>query len=117
MHFLADENFPAAAIEALRGKGYDTASVRTDAPGSSDENVLARSVSEERILLTFDKDFGELVFHRGAEASRGVVLFRTPLTSPDQIARLVVAVLGTRSDWKDHFSVVQPGRVRMRELA
>jgi predicted nuclease of predicted toxin-antitoxin system len=72
MRFLANENFPLAAIEALRRAGHDTAWIQVDAPGSSDEAVLARAVRDERVLLTFDKDFGALVFLRGAAASRGV---------------------------------------------
>jgi predicted nuclease of predicted toxin-antitoxin system len=55
---LANENFPGAAVEALRSRGHDVAWVRTDAPGSSDREVLHRAVSEARILITFDKDFG-----------------------------------------------------------
>ena len=116
MRFLANENFPAVAIEALRAQGYDIAWIRTDAPGSSDADVLVRAVKEERVLLTFDKDFGELVFHCGAEASRGIVLFRIPMMSPEAVTRLVVEVLGARSDWEDHFSVVQPGRIRVKPL-
>ncbi len=65
MRFLANENFPLAAVEALRNAGHDVASVTTDAPGSIDESILQRSVTERRVLLTFDKDFGELVFVRG----------------------------------------------------
>jgi predicted nuclease of predicted toxin-antitoxin system len=60
MRFLANENFPGAAIEALRAAGNDVAWIRVDAPGSSDPEVLARAAREERVLLTFDKDFGEL---------------------------------------------------------
>lgn len=72
---------------------------------------------DDRILLTFDKDFGDLVLRRGLPASRGVVLFRMPLEDPGRIARLVVSVLASRTDWADHFSVVESERVRMRPLA
>lgn len=60
MRFLADENFPAAAVAGLASAGHDVAWIRTAAPGAADGDVLARAVREERILLTFDKDFGEL---------------------------------------------------------
>jgi predicted nuclease of predicted toxin-antitoxin system len=60
MRFLANENVPRTAIEALRAAGNDVVWIRVDAPGSSDPEVLARAAREERILLTFDKDFGEL---------------------------------------------------------
>jgi len=61
MRLLANENIPGDAVTALRAAGHDVAWVRSDAPGSSDRDVLAPAMSENRILLTFDKGFGELV--------------------------------------------------------
>ena len=60
MRILANENFPGTAVRALQGRGHDVAWVRFDAAGSSDIEVLARAQAEGRILVTFDKDFGEL---------------------------------------------------------
>jgi len=60
MRFLANENFPGQAVEALRAAGHDVAWIHADAPGSPDELVLARAAREAAVLLTFDKDFGEL---------------------------------------------------------
>jgi predicted nuclease of predicted toxin-antitoxin system len=116
MRFLANENFPLAAVEALRNAGHDTAWVLSVAPGSTGDDVLRRSVDEHRVLLTFDKDFGELVFVRGEEASCGVVLFRVVLSTPEQTASFVAQTLAARGDWEGHFSVVEPGRIRMRAL-
>src|SRR5512145_2625810 len=116
MRFLADENFPRAAVEALRNAGHDTAWVGTDAPGATDEQVLERAHGEQRILLTFDKDFGELVLKRGLAASNGVVLFRLPPGRPGEVASRVVSTLAARDDWAGSFSVVEPERVRMRAL-
>ena len=71
---------------------------------------------EGRLLLTLDKHFGELAFRAQLPAECGVVLFRLPLPSPGDAARLIVAALETRSDWKGVFSVVEAGRVRMVPL-
>lgn len=76
MHFLANENLPLDVVEALRNSGHDVAWIRTDAPGSKDRDILHRAVNEQRILLTFDKDFGDLAFQFGIPASCGIVLFR-----------------------------------------
>jgi hypothetical protein len=76
MKFLADENFPRPAIRALRKAGWDVFSIAEECPGIPDEDVAALCAGQQRILLTFDKDFGELVFHRGLPAGSGVVLFR-----------------------------------------
>jgi hypothetical protein len=56
---------------------YDVTYVAELAPGLTDNDVLAQSVTEERILLTEDRDFGELVF-RGQKSAYGVVLLRIP---------------------------------------
>ncbi len=62
MRFLANENFPADAVSALRDQEHDVAWIRTDSPGISDLEVLDRAQREDRILITFDKDFGEPAF-------------------------------------------------------
>jgi predicted nuclease of predicted toxin-antitoxin system len=116
MRLLANENFPAEAVQALRSRGHDVAWVRTDAPGSSDRQVLDRAVAEDRLLITFDKDFGELAFRAGLPASCGVVLFRIRLTSPSQVAQRAAAALESRADWDGHFAVVLDDRVRMTLL-
>ena len=59
MRFLAGENVPRVAVDALRADGHDIGWVLTDSPGLDDRSVLARAVEEERVLLTFDTDFGE----------------------------------------------------------
>jgi predicted nuclease of predicted toxin-antitoxin system len=116
MRFLADENFPLAAVEALRGAGHDVAWVRVDSPGLPDEEVLARGLREDRLLLTFDTDFGGLAFRRGASTTRGVILFRVPVVPPSFLAQIIVTAIESRPDWQGHFSVVELGRVRMRRL-
>src|SRR5882724_2778939 len=65
MRFLADENFPGDAVTALRTLGHDVLWIRTDAPGITDEEVLARGLEDGRVLLTFEKDFGAYSTSRG----------------------------------------------------
>ncbi len=76
MKLLANENVPASAIHALRDAGHDVLWARTDLPGATDPHVLERAVRESRLLVTFDKDFGELVYRQGLAAAGGVILFR-----------------------------------------
>lgn len=114
--FLADENFLGDAVTALRAVGHEVAWIRTETPGITDREVLVRAVAEQRILLTFDKDFGELAYRYRLPAACGIVLFRITLPSPDATARLIKAVLQSRDDWSGHFSVVEEHRLRMRPL-
>ena len=116
MRYMANENFPAAAVEALRNLGHDVFWVRTDAPGSTDAVVLSRAQSEARTVITFDKGFGELAFRWGLPAEAGVVLFRIPPRSAAYVAQVAVRVLESRSDWAGHFTVVEEARLRMTPL-
>ena len=105
MQFLANENFPLDVVESLRNEGHDVAWIRTDA-----------AVTENRVLLTFDKDFGDLAFQFGLPATCGIVLFRLQASSSAALAIMVVAAIRSRSDWAGNFSVVDAGRIRMRSL-
>ena len=116
MRLLANENFPGLAITALRLRGHDVLWIREDSPGISDRAVLSRATVEGRILITFDKDFGELVFRLGFNAPSGIILFRIPPNSPSFVAQTAVTVLESRTDWAGHFSVVDENRVRMKRL-
>jgi len=116
MRFLANENVPGAVIEALRAAGNDVAWIRVEAPGSSDPEVLARAARENRILLTFDKDFGELARTSRLPPQCGVILLRVPMPRPDGVGQQLTDLIMARNDWAGHFSVIEPGRVRMRRL-
>lgn len=116
MHFLANENVPLDAITALREKAHDVIWIRTDAPGSSDEDILARGVAGKRIVITFDKDFGELAFRSHLPSQCGIILFRIRGKSSEDMARVVVSAVESRSDWAGHFTVVEDHRIRMRPL-
>ena len=114
MRFLADEILPGSAVGALRRAGQLVDWVRETAPGVTDDAVLTLALDVRAIILTFDKDFGELAWRMKPAGNFGVVLFRIPTPKAaeagDALARLVMS----RTDWSGHFSVVEPGRLRMR---
>ena len=116
MKFLANENVAGDAVTALREKGHDVVWIRSDAPGSSDKDILARAVAEGRILITFDKDFGDLAFRSRLPAKCGIILFRISAPSSSFVANAVVTAIESRSDWVGYFSVVEEHRIRMRAL-
>src|SRR5438105_13045903 len=116
MQFLANENFPLDAVEAIRKLGHDVIWIRTESPGAKDPEILHRAVSEGRILLTFDKDFGDLAFQFGLPATCGIVLFRLQASSSTALASMIATALQSRTDWAGQFSVIEPGRIRMRPL-
>ena len=116
LRILADEDVPGEAVTALREQGHDVAWMVTAAPGSGDPEVLLRAQAEARVLMTFDKDFGELAFRYGLPASSGVILFRVKTQSSARATALVIGAMQARSDWAGHFSVVEEDRIRMRPL-
>jgi predicted nuclease of predicted toxin-antitoxin system len=113
---LADQNVPGAVVAALRQQGHDVAWILEEAPGSPDPDVLERAQRDMRVVVTFDKDFGELAFRRGLAASVGVVLFRITLTSSEHAARVAMAAFASRTEWAGQFAVVEDDRIRLRAL-
>ncbi|MBI2803058.1 MAG: DUF5615 family PIN-like protein [Gammaproteobacteria bacterium] len=73
---LADENISAEAISSLRAFGFDVSSGAEEQPGAPDTEVFARAVAESRVLITFDRDYGELIFGAGHAAPPGIVYLR-----------------------------------------
>ncbi|MEX0677851.1 MAG: DUF5615 family PIN-like protein [Pirellulales bacterium] len=114
--FLANENVPRYAVDTARNLGHDVAWIGEDSPGAEDEQVLARSLAEGRVLITFDKGFGALALRSGGKKSCGIVLLRPRLRSPEYVAQFLTAVLSKTVPWERHFSVAQEGRLRVVPL-
>ena len=91
--------------------------MRTEALGSSDVRVLEWAEKEQRTIITFDKNFGELAFRLGLPATCGIIPFRALRGSPAEFAEFAVMILESRSDWNGNFAVVESSRIRMRPLA
>jgi predicted nuclease of predicted toxin-antitoxin system len=68
MRFLANENFPAPSIRLLKELGIEVKSISENSPGIVDEKVIQIAQKEKRIILTFDKDYGELIFRQHSES-------------------------------------------------
>ena len=91
--------------------------IAEECPGASDEEVAALCADQQRILLTFDKDFGELIFHRGLPAGSGAVLFRITPNSPEEAAVVALALVESQPDLRGFFCVVTRDRIRVRPLS
>jgi len=113
--FLADENFPRKAVESLQKKNIDIVSVSEIAPGAKNGEVARLAVKGKRVLLTFDKDFGEWVYKEGI--SVGVVLFRLSHFNEQELVRLVSeTLLEIKENLQEAFTVVESDRVRIVPL-
>ena len=117
MRLLADENVPVDSVRALRAAGHDVFSASEAAPGDSDLSHLARSIREDRLIVTFDRDFGELVTRGPQRPAAGVLLLRFVPKRATEVTELLLAVL-SRQDitWRNHLSVVDHLHIRQRPL-
>lgn len=117
MLFLADESCDFAVVRALRAAGHDVVAVAEISPGAEDSSVADLAVRQRRILLTEDKDFGQLVF-ASMQATEGVIFIRFPSSARAQLPRVIVDLVGQMGDeLAGAFAVVQPGRVRISRTA
>lgn len=113
--FLADESCDFTVVRSLRAAGYDVLTVAELSPSLPDLQVLKLAINEKRILLTEDKDFGEWIFFQG-KAMSGVLLIRYPSKIRSKLGeamKILVAKYG--SDLVKSFTVLEPGRARIRK--
>jgi len=114
--FPADESCDFAVVRALCAAGYDVLAVAERSPGARDEDVIRLATTEGRILLTEDKDFGQLVFAAGKETC-GVIFIRYPAGFRSELPRRVLdAVKRESSRMQTAFVVLQPKRMRISRL-
>jgi predicted nuclease of predicted toxin-antitoxin system len=110
---LANENWPRPALLALRAAGMDVQAVAERMPRASDIEVLRHAAADGRWLLTFDRDYGELVFARAVPPPPAIVYLRQEAYAPDWPARVVLDLL-PRADWVTGHLVVISGRALRR---
>lgn len=114
MNFLADEGVDRQIVHRLRNEGHAVIYVADLEPGISDGAVLDLANRESAVLVTADKDFGEIVFRQG-RSSGGVVLIRLEGLSSESKARIVSRAINAHLDEiPGNFSVLSPGALRIR---
>ncbi len=112
MRFLADESCDFRVVRALRGAGHDVMAVIEFAPGADDAAIIDLAVREQRIFLTEDRDFGQLVY-AAAKPTAGVILLRFPSAPRANLPALVVDIVAKHeARLAARFVVLQPGRIR-----
>jgi len=112
LRFLANENIPLLVVKALAAEGFDILSATMVCRGAPDSKVLDLATRESRIVLTFDKDYGYLVFRERRPAPAGVVLLRFPPRSVEYIHERLARILAGNMPLAGHFTVASERRVR-----
>ena len=114
MKIVADENVDRLAIERLRKDGHEVLSIAREFAASPDVEVLSISNNERALLITEDKDFGELVFHK-KRSYFGVLLVRLEgVSRPERVRMVCDIVLHRGNELVNSFSVLTPGSLRTR---
>lgn len=116
MRLLADECVARSIIERLRADGFDVVAVIDVSPSEEDDQVLARAYEDGRVLITADKDFGDLVIRLG-QATRGVINVALGDLAAATRAEIVAARLQELGDRVvGSLVTIEPSRVRLRPL-
>lgn len=116
MRFLADENVSRLVIERLRHECYDVMSIAETKPGASDETILDAAEADGRILITEDRDFGEMVVRQRLDLP-GVILLELDRLSNAAEADVVAEIISAHAErLNGNLVVVEPSRVRIRPL-
>jgi predicted nuclease of predicted toxin-antitoxin system len=116
MNFFADESLDRQIISRLRQGGHAVLDVTEIDPGISDDKVLSMANESKAILLTADRDFGDLVFRQG-RLTEGVVLIRLSGLHSTKKAELVSALINQHAkEIQQAFLVITPGSIRIRKI-
>lgn len=113
---LADENFPAPAIRRLRAQGIDVLSVAEIMPASTDIQVLAFARQDHRWVVTFDRDYGDLVIRHGIAPPPAILYLRQEPYPPEKAADLVLAMAALRERVEGCLVVVTSRHARYRRF-
>lgn len=113
MKFLADVNIEKAIVDELRGLGYDTVWIAEEDPYLDDLSIFKITQKENRVLLTNDKDFGEIVFRQKLTPA-GIILFRIKGQDVREKVKLLKKLLASNEGRiMKHFVVVTKEKVRL----
>jgi predicted nuclease of predicted toxin-antitoxin system len=115
MNLLADEGVDRPIVERLRQDGHEVVYIAEMSPGIDDDTILRQANDSNALLLTLDKDFGELIF-RQRLVHAGVILIRLAGLQPATKADVVSAALREHeTELFNTFSVISPGSIRIRK--
>lgn len=116
MKILADESVDNGIVVRLRKDGHHVDYVAEMSPGIVDDEVLTLANEDNILLLTADKDFGELIFRQG-RVKRGIVLYRLAGLSSNEKAEIISLSIGEHGvELLQAFSVISAKAIRIRRV-
>jgi len=95
LKFLANENVPLSSVTYLKSQGIDITAIGVDHSGISDEQVMEIAIAEDRTIVTYDSDYGELIFKHGYKPDAGVIFIRFQPTDALETSRILLRLTET----------------------
>lgn len=115
MRLLANENIPISSIAYLKKEGYDIIGIGTDHSGITDLEVIQLAINQKRTIVTFDRDYGELIFKHGLKPPEGIIFIRIAEYEPEFPGKLIHKLISKkRFDFSNRLSVIDKDSVRQR---
>lgn len=116
MKFLANENFPYPGIINLRQSGFDVTSIFELHSGYSDQEVIDLAKEKKLIILTFDRDYGEIIFRYALPDPPAVIYFRFKGTDPLSTSnKLLELLINGDIDFSNSFTIIGLNNIRQRK--
>ena len=113
---LANENFPMPAIRRLREANVDVVAVGEAMPFASDREVMDFARREQRWVITFDRDYGDLIFREGLPPPPAILYFRQEPYPPEYPASLVLAMLSDPRQAEGCMVVISERNIRRKRF-
>lgn len=115
MKLLANENFPIKSIHYLKRKGFDITSIGVDNPSIQDHVVMTIAIREARTILTFDRDYGELIFKHNYKPQKGVIYLRLNEYKSDEPGKIIEELINKKEfDFDNALTVLDKNGIRQR---
>ena len=117
MKLLANENFPLNSVEILEKSGFDIITVGKDYMGILDSEVMELAIMERRTILTFDRDYGELIFKEGYKPVNGVIYLRWTDFQPNEPGEFLIELFSSKKiDFQNRLTVISRDNIRQRKF-
>jgi len=117
MRLLANENFPLTSVKILEKAGYDIIYAGLDFKGIFDNEVIDIAIKEERTIITFDRDYGELIFKKGYRPRSGVIYLRWDNFQPDEPGEFLMELFKNKKiKYGSRLTVITEKHIRQRRF-
>jgi predicted nuclease of predicted toxin-antitoxin system len=115
MTFLANENFPYPSVKMLEQEGYTIFYIAKEFPGISDDEVILKAKKIGAIILTFDKDYGEIIFKSRVDNPPAVIFFRDKGNDPTKAGQMLLDLIRLNEfEWEGRLSVIEETGIRQK---